>query len=687
LTSLHVDNHTLRACGALGMSAVVLNDVTSTSADGQPNKWIQTALWNIDNVLWRSNVRQSDPGQIAGYSEGPHYLRFGMRHCLEFFHAMGNFAPDATFSVSFDGSTRNVRHPFYDPNFELLWEWVMRIRMPDGRDPQIEDSFAQTFNADMTLTGQSRFRPTYHGSRFNPAAPTTLEDQLHHSSDDIVADFISAMTPPTTDTFPLLQVLPQSGDIVMRSGWDTTSTYLHIAAKNGRTRSSANGHNHVDVTGFILHARGQELAIDPGYLKWDRRDEVDGPSHHNMILVNGAGPTEATTGVAGDADGFAGGEFDFKNMDYAEVSTTYQGAGIVRKPLFVRSDYFLIADEVTAASPNSYQFQLHALGLEGGDSTHGSFVLDSIGSGGTWSKNGVNLRAVVTANGGLTSLGRATQIHELRYDSMETHTVLHANKNAVSNANFLAALIPYENDSPDVALLCGLGCDAIRVRRGGFVDVASLRASVPASETGLAQDLTANAQMAFYSESSTGEFSQFLIENGTLLKYGADTLGYATQAANWALGKMDSTIYEAYAGATATYYVYHLGFVPGSVLGFGTVQSWQYDLGLDRLEIVIGTPGRFTIHKDVIIGGESGAGEKVLTIWPNPGNGHVQVRTLAQNGTLEVMALDGRQVFAQVFAQSTFDLDLHGLPLGIYLIRVKDAEGNVIGVEKLVLEN
>lgn len=226
LTSLHVDNHTLRSSGALGISAVVLSDADSSDVDGRASTWIQTALYNIDNVLWRSNVRQSEPGIIAGYSEGPHYLRFGMRHCIEFFHAMGNYLPDTTLSVSFDGNTRSVRHPFFDPNFDLLWEWVMRNRMPDGRDPQLEDCFAQTHNADMTLMGQARFRPSYHGARFNTSAPQTLWDQLHHSTDDVVADYICAMTPYGAVPYPLMQVMAESGDLVMRSGWDTTSTYF-----------------------------------------------------------------------------------------------------------------------------------------------------------------------------------------------------------------------------------------------------------------------------------------------------------------------------------------------------------------------------------------------------------------------------------------------------------------------------
>jgi Heparinase II/III-like protein len=687
LTSLHVDNHTLRACGALGMSAVVLSDADSSDSDGRASVWIQTALYNIDNVLWRSNVRQSEPGQLAGYSEGPHYLRFGMRHCLEFFHAMGNFLPDTTLSVSFDGNTRTVRHPFHDPNFDLLWEWVMRIRLPDGRDPAMEDNFAQTHNADMALTEQARFRPTYHGARFNPSAPTTLWAQLHHSTDDVAADYIAAMTPYGAQPYPLLQALPLSGDLVMRSGWDTTSTYFHISAKNGRTRTSGNGHNHVDVTSFILHARGQELAIDPGYLKWERRDEVDGPTHHNMILVDGAGPPEASTGNAGDVDGFIEKSFSLGLMDYAEVRASYVGATIVRKPMFVRKDYILLADAIASPQAHSYTWQLNALGLQGGDSTHGSFALDSVAGSAVWIKNGVHLQAVVTAAGGLSDLTHVTKIHELRYDSMETHTMLQATRSGTGTTSFLAALIPFEADTPNVHLLCGPSCDAIAVRRGGYVDIAFAGNSVAASASGLAHDLAGNAVTSFYSETSAAAFSQWMMENGSLLTYGADTLGYATVPSNWALAVMDTASYEGHAGAAGTLYLYNLGFVPQSVLGWGVVQSWQYDSNLDRLAIVMSGAGRFTIHRDFILETRENAGLDQLRLAPNPAHAQVAVHVgTAGAGTWTLLDLQGRVLRAGNYAGGRFVIALDAFAFGLYFVRTVDEMTGDIKVDKLIVE-
>lgn len=684
LTSLHVDNHTLRAVGALGMGAVVLNNATSSSVDGQPQKWIQTALWNIDNVLWRSPVRQSEPGQIGGYAEGPHYLRFGMRHNLEFFHALHNFIPDTTFSVSFDGNTASVRHPWHDTNFHNLWEWVMRVRMPDGRDPQVEDCFAQTFNADMTLTEQSRFRPTYHGSRFNPAAPTTLWEQLHHSSDDVVADFLSAMTPPTTDSFALFQVLPTSGDVIMRSGWDTTSTYMHICAKSGIARSSANGHNHVDVTSFNLHARGQELAIDPGYLKWERRDEVDGPTHHNMLLIDGQGPTEASTGNAGDVNAAILSTFDFLRLDFASILATYRNTDIVRRPMFVRRDYFLLSDQVDAAQPHAYRWQLHALGLAGGDSTHGAFVLDPQAQSASWAKNGVNLHATVTASDGLSALLADSARHELRYDSAETHSVLHADKSGQAQTYFLAAMIPFQSDSPNVELLCAAACDAMAIRRGGFVDIASLRSTVTAVESGLAADLVGNAGMYFYSEDGQGDMDQMVLQEGDLLKIGPDTICWATSPSEYALARMDSTTYEAFAGEPATLYFCHLGFVPASVIGWNVVQSWTYDANLDRLVVVIGGAGRFTIHEDFIIGAANPSDLTIHT-WPNPVSDALNINCLVAEGTIHVRSVDGKEAWGMRFVNGPqVTLDFAGRPAGAYLVTVADADGVIRGTSKVL---
>ena len=47
----------------------------------------------------------------------------------------------------------------------------------------------------------------------------------------------------------------------------------------------------------MLHAQGQLLALDPGYLSYERRAEVGQATNHNLVLVDGAGPALGTPGA------------------------------------------------------------------------------------------------------------------------------------------------------------------------------------------------------------------------------------------------------------------------------------------------------------------------------------------------------------------------------------------------------
>jgi hypothetical protein len=373
-------------------------------------------------------------------------------------------------------------------------------------------------------------------------------------------------------------------------------------------------------------------------------------------------------------------------IDYAEARASYLGATIVRKPLFVRKDYILLSDQITAANPHSYQWQLNALGLAGGDSTHGTFVLDSVAGMATWTKNDVRLQAVVTAQDGLSSLQGITKVHELRYDSIETHTMLQATHVGAANTSFLAALIPFEADSPDVRLLCGPTCDAIEVRRGGYVDVAFVGNGLAASASGLSHDLIGDAATSFYSESQAGDFSQWMMQSGTVLRYGLDTLGMATVRSNWALAVVDSVSDEGFAGAPGTLYVWHLGFVPQSVLGWNVVQSWFYDANLDRLEIVFSGAGRFTIHKDFILGQLVHGGENALQIWPNPSTdlAHGRLANVVTDGIWVLHDLNGRAVLRGAITNGTFELQLARLAAGMYILEAYDAAGALLGVQELM---
>ena len=671
---LHVDNHALRSAGALGLAAIVLNDVGSASADDRPTAWLATGLYNIDNVFWRdpSNA-QSAPGVIAGYAEGPHYLRFGMKHALPFFHALGNFIPDTTLQCSFNGSTRTIAHPWFDPNYANLYEWIMRIRLPDGRFPALEDAFGDVCYPDLAITENPAYHAPMDFSRFHPSQPASLWEQLNHSSDDMVADYIAARTSMTPVAYPEFMALPRSGNLIYRSGWDSTSTYMHFTAKNGRARTSAKGHNHADASSFILVGRGQMLALDPGYVKWDRRLEVAEAQHHNLILVDGAGPTTAQTANAGDADAFIEDAFDLQAFDYAEVRTAYAGADFVRRPVFMRKDYFILADQCTDNASHNYAWRLHGYGLENGDSTHGQFHFDPARQRGTWTKNGVNLLAHTVARGGANTYTRLLGKHELYYDSLEAHTTFQVEKTG-TQASFLSVLMPYELDTPQVQTLCAPNCGTIKITRNGFEDFATTESLVTSTISGLPADLTTDANLAIYSQTTSGTPQLFLLAQGEYLAHGSDTLLRASIPMDLAYSILDTVTGEGFATLAGTISIYHPWFVPGTVLGTG-VTNWSFDPLSEVLTIQSNAGGHFDVLQEVIIGLQDQPHPQVtLEVWPVPAGDFVQVRTSIGEGTLEWLSLDGRVLKTWNLDHPSKILDLKGLPSGAAILRFTPAD-------------
>ncbi|WP_210521798.1 hypothetical protein [Hymenobacter terricola] len=151
------NNNTLMTAAALGRAAVVLNEATSADATQQPATWAGTGLYHIDNVLGRDAQRRSDSNWMAGYSEGPYYLKYALLNCRPLFRAVGNFLPDGRLRYTFGAVTRSIRNPYFDPKYGRLYEWLTVIRMPDGRFPALEDSYVDMGMPELALTGQARY--------------------------------------------------------------------------------------------------------------------------------------------------------------------------------------------------------------------------------------------------------------------------------------------------------------------------------------------------------------------------------------------------------------------------------------------------------------------------------------------------------------------------------------------------
>jgi hypothetical protein len=591
------NNHTLMTSAALGMAAVVLNDASSADANQQPTNWAGAGLYHIDNVLWRDAQRQSDSTQVAGYAEGPYYAKYALLNCLPFFRALGNFLPDGRQAYTFGGTTRRLRNPYFDPKYTRLYDWLTAIMLPDGRLPALEDSYVDMGMPELALTGRAEYvRPMYF-SKLSGTNMASAQAQLRDATVDMRAAWLAAAVLPSPQRQPALTVLPNSGNLVFRSGSDSAATYLHLYGRGGLAQTNAGGHSQGDASSFILHAQGQILALDPGYLSYDRRGEVGQASHHNLVLVDGAGPALGTPGAASPAQSAIGAAFRTPRLCYGEVITSYQGVRIVRKALFVRNTYFLLADAVSAATPHTYTWQLHGYGLEGGTAATGTFAGNLANQEGTWQKNSVRLLAHVTATGGAPTYTTGTNPHETTYNTPENHTTLLVRQAGAAQTQFLAALYPYSAQPPQVATTSQAKTAALAATSAGYIDVAFAQAdSVLATDASgrLPQAVQADGLLNFYSAAvSGGDFAQLFMQAGTRLQVGEEIVLSSTRRADLSWQRVSATAYAGYA-SRATTLTLNLPLGPVSVVG-PAVASYVYDASHQQLQVVLRAASNFEV--------------------------------------------------------------------------------------------
>ncbi|NQV01137.1 MAG: hypothetical protein HQ542_00695, partial [Bacteroidia bacterium] len=247
------NNHSIMTASALGLAAVIFNDHEDPDPDYKPQNWIDAGLWNLDNTLWRENgiyPRCSEPDTVAGYAEGPAYFEYGFENAFPFIRALWNFLPDGTYPMTFNSVLRNIRNPWYDPNYTNLYEWMNLIRMPNGSSPAIHDSPIGFGTSITALSGNHRFNIP------NPLYPPT--DVMWRTQ------YIATNVPEGSFPDTLFRALPEAGSLLFRSSNDPDAVFLHLIGKHGIPLSGAKAHHQGYASSFSLMANGELLAVDPG---------------------------------------------------------------------------------------------------------------------------------------------------------------------------------------------------------------------------------------------------------------------------------------------------------------------------------------------------------------------------------------------------------------------------------------
>jgi len=497
---LQRNNHKLTIGAALGMVAIVLNHHNDAS------DWINAGMLLIEWVTFGDPEQGIDGYNLVdadgGYAEGTHYMHYSMKKAAPFFVAMKNFNGDWTETYSSSGisgfypayGTANnltLQNPFFDSRFTSIFEWAMKIRLPDGTLPVMEDSPIQIHAPELNLLS-----PQYD---FQFISNDDYPPLVRHLT-DLRADYIAAGNNfGGAQTVPLenFTLLPDGGSGIFRN--QDLGLYLHINGKNGITRMAAAAHDQADVTHFEIEYQNEKMSLEGGYAGWNYRYDINKPENHNSILVNGFGarppsgpsfsisysgfpPTPAidfNSGEPSPVDGFLENSQQTNHFSYLECRSEYgqaysrntsdesmEGQQIwefdnndntnvefTRCILFVDDEYFIVLDEIDDESnqSNTYSWRFHA--NAGGD-TGGS--LEQTPNGGVISQtSGAKLSVYTETPDGSPTMTYPTAQHSNYIQGpsfYQDHTVIQAEQTGV-DTDFLTVFFPYMVNAPVISSL------------------------------------------------------------------------------------------------------------------------------------------------------------------------------------------------------------------------------------------
>jgi hypothetical protein len=238
--------------------------------------------------------------------------------------------------------------------------------------------------------------------------------------------------------------------------------------------------------------------MDSGYGHATVSNLVSMAENHNIVLVDGVGPSKTT-------EAFINNHLDTNFIDFGEVVTSYQNTDISRHVLFIDNRYFVVVDELISDVLHRYDWKLHGNGqyscVSGGHlwtTTNGQKLLAHVTN---TSNNGVDIFDI---NNKSPHFSFPTQNPE----QISYHTSIAARENSASDLKYVATLIPSDGmvtlpiitDFSDGSSFTG-----IKLIFGDYTDIIIVTNScdgvnrsytLGSSYTGI-HDVTSDAQLLF----------------------------------------------------------------------------------------------------------------------------------------------------------------------------------------------
>jgi hypothetical protein len=464
LTVTH-NNITIRSTSGMAYVALAFPDAARS------REILDFAAGELE-YLWGPDGRYI--GEDGVVSEEPFYFGYGFSPPLAFFLAMRNTWPtdgvlhrncinrndvDPWAPIN---CTNGDHFAWEDPlaapganahsdRFWKAFDWSLDHRMPSGLRSTTGDGKARVQTCGLllaSLSGRGRYAwDSFHNINNDVQMNRGLDMTPQHLFE--IVEMPAEEEPSWTSAAHLT-----SGHVTMRSGWGPDDLWILILGESGAARKTL--HDHADGTSYALAAYGEYLLLDAGYYKPNAMKNAvtaDSPSH-NVILIDGKGaPQRGLLNDWGDTDAFVNQFVDGTNLDFTDVTQTYQQTTINRAMIMVRDRYAVVADttETLVNGPREHTWRVN--GFSGYDSG-GTYSIDLESA--TFEKPAAGIRVGIAATDGAPDIhepayeqNKAPHVHDIGDSPYTTHhAVADASINAVA-PGFLAILAPWKIGATD----------------------------------------------------------------------------------------------------------------------------------------------------------------------------------------------------------------------------------------------
>ncbi|MBY0277044.1 heparinase II/III family protein [Candidatus Binatia bacterium] len=464
-TRLHQNNHRAKSAAAMATAAIAVAEYTPPPGSDprgvrDPARWLEYGLDQMDLVM-RHVLVTAD----GAYGEGPFYLRYAAQNLIPFARAWDRLVNGADWNARVVTVPSLWRHP--------LWlrtqRWMLDMTLPDGSMAPIDDGNPGRSYYFGLLPPGLPWAAAAAWRWANAPQPIDTDGNIDLGA-DAIALFDDTVVPAAPDG-PTTAFYHDGGNAIFRSDWSSDAVVVNAQAEHdtasefGRDRDGRGvfpqSHEHAEPGAFLLHAFGERLALDPGYLSFTEHGLVNRPEHHNLILVDGAGPVDYLTASfawqddpfgppPADGQAYLSDTIDGTFLDAATVRTSYglppaRRTDIERRFLFGDDRYLAIFDDVSSpgATARTFTWVLHG---NGGGTSGGTF--EQTASGGRWTRPLARLDAGIGFDRGAPSIAITTGQHEAYGKVLTTHSVLNASTTADRPVGAIQLLYPSRSGDP-----------------------------------------------------------------------------------------------------------------------------------------------------------------------------------------------------------------------------------------------